>query len=136
MEESLAENETLVRMGLKKMQRRRLRLYLLLVAEALAFTVLSRLVQELAPVVRPFVSFMLGILLFGLCLWTFGRVRGLPCPACRSPFCFRKGRRFYYYNDFTRSCLNCGLRLNGSNIRAILESGSSAEQGSQTSPGR
>jgi hypothetical protein len=136
MEESLAENETQVRMGLKKMRHRRLRLHLLLVAEALVFAVLSGLIQKLAPVAHPFVSFMLGILLFGLCLWTFGRVRGLPCPACRRPFCFRNGRPFYYYNDFTRSCLNCGLKLNGSNIRAILESEPSAKQEAPTSPGR
>jgi hypothetical protein len=59
MEETLAENETQVRKGLKQMKNRRQRLHLLLMAEAIAFVVLSCLVFEFAPVVHALVSFML-----------------------------------------------------------------------------
>ena len=42
------------------------------------------------------------------------------CPKCGAKFHFRQyGKGLlsgYMYNDFTRKCMHCGLRLNGSNI--------------------
>lgn len=43
-------------------------------------------------------------------------VVGLKCPRCGK--LFHCGER--YRNDFTRKCLHCGLRLNGSNINAAF----------------
>lgn len=43
-------------------------------------------------------------------------VAGLKCPRCGK--LFHCGER--YRNDFTRKCLHCGLKLNGSNANAAF----------------
>jgi hypothetical protein len=122
------EYETQIRIGLKEMQKRRRRLHVLLIAEALALIAISRLLLSVSPIAGPFASLLLGLLLFGLSLRMYACVSYLPCPLCRKPFSS-------YYYDFGRRCLNCGLKLNGSNIHTILESRLSAEQEPPTTAG-
>jgi hypothetical protein len=128
MAQILTEREAQVRMGLKEMRRQRLKLHLLLAAEAVAIALLAGLLQGLGPLLHALVSVVLALLLASLSVWTFGRARALPCPACHKPFCFRSGKSFYYFNDFALSCVNCGLKLNCSNICAVLESGVLGEE--------
>jgi hypothetical protein len=45
-------------------------------------------------------------------------VRSLKCPGCGKPFHVRSDGNSWVYNEFCRSCLNCGLRLNGSGSNA------------------
>ena len=54
-----------------------------------------------------FISFFVGFV-----------VRGLECPGCGKRFHVRSDGNSWVYNEFCRSCLNCGLRLNGSNHHA------------------
>ncbi|MDH3320978.1 MAG: hypothetical protein OEO84_14995 [Betaproteobacteria bacterium] len=46
-------------------------------------------------------------------------IRRFPCPRCGERFHYRRpGQRFlslYPYNDFASKCMDCGLKLNGSN---------------------
>ena len=54
-------------------------------------------------------------------LWSSFRNTGLTCPCCGKPFHARVlgrwgGLPFSYRNNLSRSCLNCGLKLNGTNI--------------------
>jgi hypothetical protein len=46
-------------------------------------------------------------------------IRRFPCPRCGERFHYRRpGQRFlslYPYNDFATKCMDCGLRLDGSN---------------------
>jgi hypothetical protein len=54
-------------------------------------------------------------------LWSTLRNAGLTCPCCGKPFHARVlgrwgGLPFSYRNNLSGSCLNCGLRLNGTNI--------------------
>jgi hypothetical protein len=54
-------------------------------------------------------------------VWSSLRNAGLACPCCGKPFHSRVlakwGRfPFTYHNALSRKCLNCGLKLNGSNI--------------------
>jgi hypothetical protein len=45
-------------------------------------------------------------------------VRSLKCPGCGKPFHVRSDGNSWVYNEFCRSCLNCGLGLNGSGSNA------------------
>jgi hypothetical protein len=40
-------------------------------------------------------------------------ITSLKCPACGNQFHVRRNGRSFVYNSFCRSCLNCGLPLNG-----------------------
>lgn len=46
-------------------------------------------------------------------------IRRFPCPRCGERFHYRRpGERFlslYPYNDFATKCMDCGLKLDGSN---------------------
>lgn len=46
-------------------------------------------------------------------------VRAYPCPRCGKKFHHRQNGsgafRTWVYNDFARSCMHCGLKLDGSN---------------------
>lgn len=52
-----------------------------------------------------------ALIAVGAILILFVPVAGLRCPRCRNLFHCGNNHR----NDFTRKCLNCGLRLDGSN---------------------
>ena len=38
---------------------------------------------------------------------------GAKCPRCGKEFHFRRRGLFYLANEFSRACMNCGLRLDG-----------------------
>ena len=45
-------------------------------------------------------------------------VRALECPGCGKRFHVRSNGNSWVYNEFCRSCMNCGLRLNGTSSHA------------------
>ena len=60
---------------------------------------------------HPLFNLVLAPIGFASVTMFFVSVVGLKCPRCNN--FFHAGPR--YRNDFTRKCLHCGLRLNGSN---------------------
>ena len=52
-----------------------------------------------------FAGFFVGIL-----------IRRQKCPRCGDYFHSRKNGSYFFYNDLARKCLNCGLKLDGSNV--------------------
>ena len=73
-------------------------------------------------------KFLIAPFAFGSITALVVPVLGLKCPRCGNYF--HAGQR--YRNDFTRKCLNCGLRLDGGNIdeRVVNGSGSVADYSS------
>jgi len=52
-----------------------------------------------------FAGFFVGIL-----------IRRQKCPKCGDYFHNRRNGSYFFYNDLARKCLNCGLKLDGSNV--------------------
>jgi hypothetical protein len=111
-------NDHDVASSLRRIRRRRLRAH---GAFGLIFAI--ALVGLVVRMAWPGISFtltdwlwfrVLWISLFALAIYAFffESVADLLCPRCEKPF--HMGPK--YRNDFTRRCLNCGLRLDGSNI--------------------
>jgi hypothetical protein len=122
MKESDTQCQDEIRNALRAMRRRRLKIHLRLLGLAISFVVIARMLLGFAPLVGIIVSCILGVALGGVTLYAFGVVRGALCPVCHRPFCFRTYESgFYFFNDFTTYCLNCGVKQDGSNIQAILQ---------------
>jgi hypothetical protein len=115
-------SEAKIAAALKDMRSRSIRLHIRLLVLGVALALVAVVLWNIAPLIAFPVSIVFALILVPALFFVLAEYRSQLCPLCNQPIRVRRLKGgVHLYSDLTRSCLNCGLRLDGSNVREILD---------------